>query len=149
MSIDRRMEQLTRTQALSLLASVPLGRLVFTHQALPAVRPVNHLIEGETIVVRATAGAAITSAAARDGVVVAYEADAIDTVRQVGWSVIVVGTARLLTDEPAAERYRERLHPWLSGPVDDVITINADVVTGYRMVGDESEQAGARVAAAG
>ncbi|MHB1875466.1 MAG: hypothetical protein ACYCPF_11490, partial [Streptosporangiaceae bacterium] len=62
------------------------------------------------------------------------EADAIDPVRQVGWSVIVVGTARLLTDEPAVDRYRERLRPWLSGPIDDVITINADMVTGYRMV---------------
>ncbi len=134
MSTDRRMEQLTRTQALALLASVPMGRLVFTHQALPAIRPVNHLLEGETIVVRATAGAAITSAAGRDGVVVAYEADAIDPVRQVGWSVIVVGTARRLTDEPAVDRYRERLRPWLSGPIDDVITINADMVTGYRMV---------------
>ena len=149
MSMHRRMEQLPRTQALELLASAPLGRLVFTHQAMPAVRPVNHLLEGETIVVRATAGAAITSAAGRDGVVVAYEADAIDPVLQVGWSVIVVGTARLLTNELAVERYRERLQPWLSGPIDDVITINAEVVTGYRMVEDNPAEEGTRFAVAG
>lgn len=149
MSAHRQMEQLTRTQALELLSSVPLGRLVFTHHALPAIRPVNHLVEGETIIVRATAGAAITSAAGRDGVVVAYEADAIDVARQVGWSVIVVGTARLLTDEMAAARYRARLQPWLSGPVDDVITINADVVTGYRMVDGAPSENGTRHAAVG
>ncbi len=149
MSVERRMEQLTRTQALELLASVPIGRLVFTHQALPAIRPVNHLVEGETVIVRATAGAAVTSAAGRDGVVVAYEADAIDMDHQVGWSVIVVGTARLLNDEAAAARYRARLRPWLSGQIDDVITINADIVTGYRMVEGEADEAPAQPAAAG
>lgn len=144
MRYNRRLEELSRGQSLELLSSVPLGRLVFTHHALPAIRPVNHLVEGESVIVRATAGAAITSAAHRNGVVVAYEADAIDAASQLGWSVIIVGTARLLTDEAAAERYRTRLHPWLSGPLDDVITITADVVTGYRMVpgepGDDAEQ---------
>jgi len=136
----RRLEQLTRTQALELLSSVPIGRLVFTHQALPAIRPVNHLVEGESVIVRATSGAAITSAAGRTGVVVAYEADDIDAVAQLGWSVIIVGTARLLTGEIAAEHYRSRLTPWLSDALDDVITISADVVTGYRMVaGDPSD----------
>ena len=59
MDEHRRLEQLSRTRALDLLSSVNLGRLVFTHQALPAIRPVNHLVECESIIVRATAGAAI------------------------------------------------------------------------------------------
>ncbi len=130
----RSLQQLSRTKALELLGSVPMGRLVFTHQALPAIRPVNHLVEGESIIVRATSGAAITAAARRDGTVVAYEADSIDPDSQLGWSVIVVGTARLMADEDAAARYRARLRPWISGPADDVITISADMITGYRMV---------------
>jgi pyridoxamine 5'-phosphate oxidase-like protein len=134
MDEQRALEQLTRTTSLQLLGSVSIGRLVFTHHALPAVRPVNHLVEGESIIVRATAGAAITSAAGRDGAIVAYEADSIDAETQLGWSVIVVGTARLLTDEQAAARYRARLRPWISGVADDVITISADMITGYRMV---------------
>ena len=134
MDARRGLEQLTRTTSLALLGSVSIGRLVFTHHALPAIRPVNHLVEGESIIVRATAGAAITSAAGRDGAIVAYEADSIDPETQLGWSVIVVGTARLLTDEQAAARYRARLRPWISGVVDDVITISADMITGYRMV---------------
>jgi nitroimidazol reductase NimA-like FMN-containing flavoprotein (pyridoxamine 5'-phosphate oxidase superfamily) len=149
MNDHRRLEQLSRSQALELLASVPIGRLVFTQQALPAVRPVNHLVEGESIVVRTTSGASITRVAGRSGTVVAYEADCLDAGSQLGWSVIVVGTARLLEDEAAAERYRSLLRPWLSGPMDDVITIAADIVTGYRMVpGDpaDSGQAGPAVA---
>src|SRR5258708_24037705 len=105
MDEHRRLEQLTRTKALDLLSSVNLGRLVFTHQALPAVRPVNHLVECESIIVRATAGAAIISAGNRHGVVVACEADSIDPDSHGRWSVIVVGTARLLTDDSAAAPY--------------------------------------------
>jgi nitroimidazol reductase NimA-like FMN-containing flavoprotein (pyridoxamine 5'-phosphate oxidase superfamily) len=133
MDEHRSLQQLTRSKALELLASVPMGRLVFTHQALPAIRPVNHLVEGETIIVRATSGAAITAAARRDGTVVAYEADCIDADSQLGWSVIVVGTARLMDDAHAAARYRARLRPWISDPANDVITISADMITGYRM----------------
>jgi len=147
MSEHRLLERLTRTKALALLGSVPIGRLVFTHQALPAIRPVNHLLDGESIIVRLTAGAAMASAASDGGVVVAYEADAIDAVSQVGWSVIVVGTARLLSDELAAERYRARLRPWVSGSLDDVITITTDVVTGYRMVAGDPVAAAAPQAA--
>jgi nitroimidazol reductase NimA-like FMN-containing flavoprotein (pyridoxamine 5'-phosphate oxidase superfamily) len=134
----RRMQQLSRTTALGLLSSVDIGRLVFTHQALPAIRPVNHLVEAESIIVRLTSGAAITSAAGNKGVVVAYEADCIDSDSRIGWSVIVVGTARLLTDDVAAARYRALLKPWISGVVDDVITISTDLVTGYQMLPEEA-----------
>jgi nitroimidazol reductase NimA-like FMN-containing flavoprotein (pyridoxamine 5'-phosphate oxidase superfamily) len=136
MDEHRWLQPLSRTKALSLLGSVQIGRLVFTHKALPAIRPVNHLVEGESVIVRATQGAAITSASQR-GVVVAYEADSIDPQTHLGWSVIVVGTARLLADERSAERYRARLRPWISGTVDDVITISAEVVTGYQMLAGE------------
>src|SRR5258708_35867034 len=90
------LRQLSRTRALELLGSVNLGRLVFTHQALPAVRPVNHLVECESIMVRATAGAAIISPANRHGVVVAYQADSIDPTSHGGCAGSVGGTATLV-----------------------------------------------------
>ena len=146
MDEHRWLQQLSRSKALDLLGSVRIGRLVFTHQAVPVIRPVNHLVEGESLIVRATSGAAITAAAGRGGVTVSYEADEIDPATQLGWSVIVTGTARLLTDENAAARYRARLRPWISGTADDVITISADVVTGYRMMVGEPAVAGAPAA---
>ena len=133
----RFLQRLSRTRSLDLLSSVRIGRLVFTSRSVPVIRPVNHLVEGDTLVVRATAGAAITAAVGRAGAAVAYEADAIDEATQLGWSVIVAGTARLLTDDLAAARYRLRLRPWVSGAADDVITITMDAVTGYAMVAVE------------
>ncbi|HUC27316.1 MAG TPA: pyridoxamine 5'-phosphate oxidase family protein, partial [Streptosporangiaceae bacterium] len=84
MSYERRMEELTKPQSMELLGSVPVGRIVFTHHALPAIRPVNHLVADDLIIVRATDGAAITGLAEYRGMVVAYEADAFDPVRRLG-----------------------------------------------------------------
>src|SRR5260370_40999163 len=97
MDEHRRLEQLSRTRALDLLSSVNLGRLVFTHQALPAIRPVNHLVECESIIVRATAGAAIISAAKPPGVVGAYQGDSIPPGYHIGLSGILNVTTRPLT----------------------------------------------------
>src|SRR5258706_13449891 len=111
MDEHRRLEQLTRTKALDLLSSVNLGRLVFTHQALPAIRPVNHLVECESIIVRATAGAAIISAANTHGVSVAYAAESIHSGKHLGWGGDRVGNARLPTHERAPSHDRPNLPP--------------------------------------
>src|SRR5258708_36398974 len=44
-----------------LLGSVSLGRIVFTARALPAIRPVCHLVDGDYVIIRTDSSAAITS----------------------------------------------------------------------------------------
>ena len=44
-----------------LLGSVSLGRVVFTARALPAIRPVTHLVDGDHVIIRTDRDAAITS----------------------------------------------------------------------------------------
>lgn len=51
MTDERALLELSRAEGWLLLASVPVGRLVFTHQALPAIRPVNHVVDGDKIVI--------------------------------------------------------------------------------------------------
>lgn len=131
----RRLEPLQRSESLRLLRSVSLGRVVFTHLALPAIRPVNHLVDGDRIIIRARLGTAITSeASSSGGTVVAYEADMIDSDDHLGWSVIVVGRASRLSDADEIARYRQELQPWVTGALDDVIMIQADMVDGFRLV---------------
>lgn len=139
----RRLETLTREEALHLVASVSVGRLVFTHLALPAVRPVPHLLDGPRIIIRAELGSAITAAVGVDGgTVVAYEADVIDPAQYLGWSVVVVGRASPLTDEAECARFRERLLPWITGAKDDIIAIRTDMVDGFRIVSEPTQAAG-------
>ncbi|MFF4771948.1 pyridoxamine 5'-phosphate oxidase family protein [Microtetraspora fusca] len=131
---ERELRELPQDESLRLLASVAMGRVVFTLHALPAIRPVNHILDNGDIIIRTHLGAAITSAAADgDGTVVAYEADAIDPHDHLGWSVIVVGTARLVRDRGEIERYSEMLRPWVFGNMDHVIRIRPEVVTGFRL----------------
>ncbi|MEV7279462.1 pyridoxamine 5'-phosphate oxidase family protein [Streptomyces sp. NPDC093111] len=133
----RRTLRLDTEEALRLLASVPLGRIVFTQRALPAVRPVNHLVDGGDILVRTHDDAALAllaRAGGSDGVVVAYETDLIDVEARLGWSVVVTGFCRLVTDPEEAARYRAAIRPWTDRPLDQVIRIRPDLVTGVRQV---------------
>ncbi|PWK65214.1 pyridoxamine 5'-phosphate oxidase-like protein [Streptomyces sp. CG 926] len=133
---ERHMRELDRAEALGLLASVSLGRIVFTQHALPAVRPVNHLVDGEDIVIRIHEGgalAALTAPGDGPGVVVAYEADAIDPVTHLGWSVVVTGYARPVAEAEEAARYAALLHPWVRQPMTCAVRIRPDLVTGFRL----------------
>jgi hypothetical protein len=135
MAGTRKLETLPREEALRLLCSVSVGRLVFTHLALPAIRPVNHVVEGNQVVIRAYLGTAIDTAVGDNaGMVVAYEADLIDPDSHLGWSVIIVGRASRLADGLEADRYRRLLQPWVENGSDDVIAIRADMVDGFRLV---------------
>ena len=132
MMVERQLRDLDRAESLRRLAAVPVGRVVFTWRALPAVRPVNHLLDGDEVIIRTHLGAAL-AAAGEAGMVVAYEADDLDADARSGWSVVVVGPARLV--EPAKTgRYEALLRPWVDTPMDQVVRIRCDIVHGYELV---------------
>jgi len=127
-----RMTELGREESLALLASVPLGRVGFSQQALPTIRPVNHLVDGEHIVIRTRTGSALLRDPSLAEVVV-YEADQIDLEARTGWSVLVTGRASLVTDPLDVARYQQLLMPWIDIDMDHVVKITAEIVTGYRL----------------
>ncbi|MFF9000471.1 pyridoxamine 5'-phosphate oxidase family protein [Streptomyces achromogenes] len=136
----RRSIELDSGEALRLLGSVSFGRIVFTRQALPTVRPVNHVLDNGDIVIRTYEGAALTTRAgqaAGQGVVVAYEADAIDPDTHLGWSVVVTGYAHLVTDTDELARYQALLSPWVHRAMDYAVRIRPDLVTGVRLTADD------------
>jgi hypothetical protein len=120
---------LDRAESLRLLASVPVGRLIFTVNALPAVRLMNFALVDGLIVVRT----ADDSTAARKvhDTVVAFEADELDNVTCSGWFVTVIGRAALVADPEMAARYRMvPLMPWAPGPRDAFLTITTELAEG-------------------
>lgn len=113
---------LSREQCLRLLGTVPVGRVVYTRQALPAVELVNFALDGGDVVIRT--GATGKLVAAVDGAIVAFEADEYDPVARTGWSVTVVGRARLVTDPGDVDRLRSTgPHPWVPGDLPYFIAI--------------------------
>jgi hypothetical protein len=122
------------------LATVGHGRVVFTSNALPAIRPVNHLIDDGRVIVRTRLTAKVSAAVrskADAGVVVAYEADDLDPQQRLGWSVVVTGLATTVSDPDQVARYEQLLHPWVNKVMDTVIAIEPEIVTGIRIVADE------------
>ena len=136
-----RLEELNSRECIRLLGSVPLGRIVFTARALPAIRLAGHLVDDDHVIVRADGGVAITSAL-RAGTVVAYEADAIDPADNPGWSVTIVGVAHQVTDPAAADAFRRALRHWADDGNDQVISISPGMVSGFRLVADDTARAG-------
>ena len=125
---------LADAEAMQLLASVTYGRVVFTLNALPAIRPVNHLVHDGRIVIRTRLTSAISTAVrSADSLVVAYEADSLDAASRTGWSVVITGRAYTLTDPTQIARYEQSLRPWVNH-ADTVVVIEPDIVTGFRIL---------------
>lgn len=130
--------ELDRAEAMELLASVDYGRVVFTQNALPAIRVVNHIVDQDAVIMRtqlATKLSTVVRARTSPGVL-AYQADDLDRQAQLGWSVVVTGRAHTVTDPGRLARYEQLLRPWVNDVMDTVIAIDAEIVTGIRIVSD-------------
>jgi nitroimidazol reductase NimA-like FMN-containing flavoprotein (pyridoxamine 5'-phosphate oxidase superfamily) len=128
------LEILSRDECLALLGSVPIGRVGLSLSALPVVLPVNFAVCDDSVIVRTSEGskfsAAITNA------VVALEADHYDSLGHNGWSVLVQGSSRVVSDVAELERVRRLpLRPWANPDTDRFISISTDVVSGRRVRG--------------
>lgn len=124
--------ELTRDECLSLVPTVPVGRLVFTDRTLPAVVPVNFLLDHGQVVVRT--GATSTLAAAVRGSVVAFEVDDFDGAARNGWCVTITGQARQVTDPGELDRLsRLGLEPWAGGDRPNYVVVPVELVSGRRV----------------
>jgi nitroimidazol reductase NimA-like FMN-containing flavoprotein (pyridoxamine 5'-phosphate oxidase superfamily) len=132
MSQRQELEVLDRERCLELLATVRVGRLVFTEDALPAVQPVNYRLWRDDVVIRVAGGAKLS--AAERNIVVAFEADELDPDLRTGWSVTVVGHAQRITDvSELVELSGTFLQPWVDGRRDHFVRIRTEKVTGRRL----------------
>jgi hypothetical protein len=128
------LERLPQDECMRLLGSVPVGRIVYSRQALPAVELVNFALVDGDIVIRTSAEGKL--AAATRGAVVAFEADTVDLEGHAGWSVAIVGQARAVTDGEEIRRLeRVELTSWVPGQRGHFIRISPTIVNGRRVGG--------------
>lgn len=116
-----------------MLASVPVGRVVYTDRALPAILPVNFALDSdETVVFRTGAGSKL--AAATREAVVAFEVDSFDVDAKSGWSVVAVGRSRVVEDSAEIERLSKlEIGTWVRTNPQHYVKIEMYQVSGRRL----------------
>jgi nitroimidazol reductase NimA-like FMN-containing flavoprotein (pyridoxamine 5'-phosphate oxidase superfamily) len=112
-----------------LLATECIGRVAVTFGGQVDVFPVNYGLDGHGILFRTNAGRKVTGAMAGE---VAFEVDSIDPTAKAGWSVVVHGEARDISQFDGPERTRSA-QPW-TGSKDFLFRIAPRSITGRRVV---------------
>jgi uncharacterized protein len=136
------MEIIPRKECLRLLAGHTVGRLGFVVGDQPMVLPVNYGIEGDIVVFRTDEGSKLEAAL---GAKVAFEIDSVDFGARSGWSVVVQGIAREITDDADwfAESLRRIAAPtWVPTAPEHYVRIDPTFISGRRIPPAASHGAG-------
>ena len=130
-SEERSLETLSKRDAVALLSTVSVGRVVFTVGALPAIVPVAFAVHGDAIVMRTSPESRLARAA--PGGVLAFEVDDVDPATRTGWSVVVTGLASTVSDPAERAVINGMVETFAPGQIDACIRLPLTVVTGRRV----------------
>lgn len=131
-NVNSTLEQLSTAECHALLVTIPIGRIVFTENALPAIQPVNFVLHGTDIVFRTRHESKL--AAAMDRAIVAFEVDDYDPDLRTGWSVVLIGLARVIRDRDELAQLDDLpLMPWATGDRPHFIKVEPSMVSGRRL----------------
>lgn len=134
------LEVLDEAQSLALLGSAEVGRVGVVVDGQPLIFPVNHILEGRSIIVRTDSARMLSGASLAK---VAFEADGFDAGARSGWTVLVEGIGNDVTE--ALDETSERLQavpvtPWAPGPKPRLLRIDVRTITGRRFAGERNDR---------
>ena len=99
---DPRWTELDPEECRRLLAGQRIGRVGAVVDDAPVILPVTFVLDGDDVVLRTSVGSVLE--AALDDAPVAFEIDGVDEPTRTGWSVLLTGRARHVTDAAEVER---------------------------------------------
>ena len=115
------------------LAQAHIGRVVFVDGRGPVALPVNYGVFDDDIVFRTAASSSLLASSYVDRV--GFEVDEIDERRREGWSVLVTGTVRQVTDEAELRAVRQLgVVPWAEGERSQYLRLEVRTMTGRHLV---------------
>jgi nitroimidazol reductase NimA-like FMN-containing flavoprotein (pyridoxamine 5'-phosphate oxidase superfamily) len=103
------LEVIGHEECLTLLASRPYGRIAYVDAGSPTMVPVNHLVDGASVVLRSLDGGKLAAAIFERPV--AFGLDELDNTTRSGWSVVVRGRAEIVEADDAG-KYDKWLDSW-------------------------------------
>ena len=139
MALDRQRLQIIDTdECLRLVRGTQVGRLGYLADGVPQIVPVNHVIDGWTLLFRSVVGGKLVAAAAEQPLT--FQVDDWDSDSGTGWSVMVKGVAETVhdaqLDDRIAEEAREQLRSWAVDDDENVtwVRLHINDATGRRIV---------------
>src|ERR1700736_6063678 len=128
------MEVLSEQQCRRLLSQERVGRVAVSDGELATVFPVNYSVVSDEILFFTGEGTKLRAATLNARVT--FEVDHIDPFAKAGWSVLVVGLAREVTEPVVVAGARASgLRPWARGDRAHLVALTTELVSGRR-VGD-------------
>ena len=123
---------LNETDCEELLRAGLVGRVAACTPNGPHIIPVNYSVVDDAIVLRTTPYSLLGSQVR--GTVLALEVDQFDYERKRGWSVVVQGASRVVTDLSERNRVRRLIvDPWaVDGTADRTVRITSTLISGRR-----------------
>jgi nitroimidazol reductase NimA-like FMN-containing flavoprotein (pyridoxamine 5'-phosphate oxidase superfamily) len=113
----------------ALLATASVGRVAAVVNGVPHVVPVNFVLVDGDVVFRSGSGTKLHAALQEQPV--SFEVDRIDEATQTGWSVLVSGTASVVSEPDVLGRAElGSLEMWAPGTRDEVVRVRSDLVSG-------------------
>ncbi|MFF7443009.1 pyridoxamine 5'-phosphate oxidase family protein [Streptomyces sp. NPDC008122] len=130
-----RMDEIDESECWDLLDDHGVGRVAVTGPDGPEIFPVNYQVVGREVLFMTTADAPLTRAAA-SGAAIAFEEDHVDEAFSQGWSVLLVGPVRVVSDRAAARALKDAAYstPWAGDERDTAVLLSPRRVTGRRVV---------------
>lgn len=126
------LEILDRSACMQLIRPGGIGRLVFDDGRGPVALPVNFRALGDDLVFQTGGGTIGASVAARSAF--SLEVDHFDDTLAEGWSVLVRGNVRVVTDpDELAEVDALQIESWAGQPTPITVRVVAEEVTGRRI----------------
>jgi hypothetical protein len=109
-----------------------VGRFLFSDARGPAAIPVNYKMLGDDIVFRTAADGSLTEGAGQSSV--SFEVDHLDEDLGEGWSVLVNGSAHVVTQPSELDQVKALgITPWVRGDRETYIRLVARHVSGRRI----------------
>ena len=123
---------LSPTECFDLLEPGGIGRVGIAAPEGVIILPVNYAVKGQAIIYRT---APDTLLALYVNTQVSFEVDQCDETLHEGWSVLVQGHAREVTDEHQVKQLEDTTHlkPWAPGARDVYVRLAATEISGRRI----------------
>ena len=125
---------LTRDECLELLDQVVVGRIGYVTDGTAIILPVNFMVLDGDIVFCTAKGSTLNWLSLRGRL--SFQADASSWADREGWSVLIHGVAREVTDSNELEILRRGLmRSWLRSPAEHWVRIRIETISGRALRG--------------